>query len=257
MISIYQKLGEKNAQLFRELKGRLKPKNVALALGISFVAQLLIIMSFRSRLPAPHLSDITSKYCTGMLPEYYYNEYNCIKDVAGNWNINWQLWWSDVFITLSLISTIAILTVGTYIIISDLAREERNGTLNFIRLTPQSTQNIFLGKLLGVPILLYLAAAAVIPLHLWSGLAGQITLTSVLGFDLLFVFCGIFVFSGALLFGLVNSWMGGFQSWLGSGIVLGSIWLFSAKPIDLDGFDLMNIFSPATILAYVVPHAFR
>ncbi|NEP47074.1 MAG: ABC transporter permease, partial [Okeania sp. SIO2H7] len=84
MISIYQQLGEKNAQLFRELKGRLKPRNIALALGISFVAQLLILMSFRSRLPVSRVSRAIDKYCTGSAPEHYYREYHCLKDSAGN-----------------------------------------------------------------------------------------------------------------------------------------------------------------------------
>jgi hypothetical protein len=260
MISTYQKLGEQNAQLFRELKGRLKPKNTALALAISLLAQLLIIMSFRSRLPARDFSgkiiEEVHRYCTGSPTEYYRNEYHCIKDVADNWIINWQLWWLDIFIVLSLISAIALLTIGAYILINDLSREERNGTLNFIRLTPQSTQNIFLGKLLGVPILLYLAAAAIIPLHLWSGLKAQIPLQLILGFDLWLVFCGIFVFSAALLFGLVNSWMQGFQSWLGSGIVLSSMLVFTSKYITSDGWDLLDLFSPATILSYLVPEAF-
>lgn len=256
MISIYRKLGEENAQLFRELKGRLNPRNVALALGISLVAQLLIIMSCRSQLPASLLKQTTSKYCTGSAPEYYHYEYNCIKDITGNWMINWQVWWLQVFIILSLVSTIALLTVGAYMLIGDLSREERNGTLNFIRLSPQSTQNIFLGKILGVPILLYLAAAAIIPLHLWSGLAAEIPLPLILSFDLLLVSCGIFIYSAALLFGLVNSWMGGFQSWLGSGIVFGSTLVFSSKYITLNGWDLIDIFSPTTILPYLVPHAF-
>lgn len=255
MISIYRKLGEKNAQLFRELKGRLNPKNVALALGISLVAQVLIIMSCRSQLPASLLKQTTSKYCTGSAPEYYHDQYNCIKDITGNWIINWQLWWLQVFIILSLVSTIALLTVGAYMLIGDLSREERNGTLNFIRLSPQSTQNIFLGKLLGVPILLYVGAAAIIPLHLWSGLTAGIPLPLILSFDLLLVVCGIFIYSAALLFGLVNSWMGGFQSWLGSGIVLGSTLIFSSKQITSDGFDLIDIFSPTTILPYLVPRA--
>lgn len=255
MNSIFKQL-ENNPQLFRELKGRLKVRNVAIALGISLISQLLIIMSFQSRLPARHLKQIKSKYCTGSFPEDYFLEYQCIKNLTGDWIINWQLWWLDVFIVLSLITMFAIFVIGTYMLIGDLSREERNGTLNFIRLTPQSTQNIFLGKLLGVPILVYLATAVIIPLHLWSGLAAGIPLPLILSFDLLLLFCGIFVFSAALLFGLVNSWMGGFQSWLGSSIVLGSMLIFTSKDITLDGFDLIDLFSPATILPYLIPNAF-
>ncbi|RQH23304.1 hypothetical protein D5R40_27115 [Okeania hirsuta] len=50
-----------------------------------------------------------------------------------------------------------ILIGGVYMLVADLAKEKRLGTLNFIRLSPQSIQKILLGKLLGVPILIYLA----------------------------------------------------------------------------------------------------
>ena len=50
---------------------------------------------------------------------------------------------------------VALLVMGTYLLIADLSREERRGTLNFIRMSPESAKNILLGKLLGVPILVY------------------------------------------------------------------------------------------------------
>ena len=55
--------------------------------------------------------------------------------------------------------------------INDLAKEEQRGTLNFIRLSPQTEQSILFGKMLGVPSLVYLFIILSIPLHLWSGIA--------------------------------------------------------------------------------------
>jgi len=61
----------------------------------------------------------------------------CLVDNQGNFVINWQMWWLDLFTWLSLIGIFALL-VGTYLLISDLAHEERQDTLNFIRLTVTS-----------------------------------------------------------------------------------------------------------------------
>lgn len=142
------RLGNWNPQLIRELKGRFKPRNLAIALTLSLVGQFLIAMT-------------------------------CL---ISSVDINWSLSWSDLFVRLSWFSTLALLGVGTYLLINDLAQEERRGTLNFLRLSPQSTQSILLGKLLGVPSLLYLGIILVVPLHLWSGLAAQIPLGLILSF---------------------------------------------------------------------------
>lgn len=58
--------------------------------------------------------------------------------------------------------------VGSYLLSYDLSQEYRNRTLEFIRLTPQSSQEILIGKILGVPILVYLAVMLTIPLHIIS-----------------------------------------------------------------------------------------
>jgi hypothetical protein len=51
--------------------------------------------------------------------------------------------------------------VGIYALISDIAQERKSGTFDFIRLTPQSGRSIFIGKLLGVPILIYLISLVI------------------------------------------------------------------------------------------------
>ncbi|MEA5583398.1 hypothetical protein VB620_18880 [Nodularia harveyana UHCC-0300] len=132
---------------------------------------------------------------------------------------------------------------GTYLLINDLATEQRRGTINFIRLSPQSYQSILLGKILGVPILLYLAIFLAIPFHLWLGLNMGIPLYQTLIFYVVLLGASILYYSAALLFGLVGSWLGGVQSWLGSGF-LGLVLLFTQKNI----FPRFNIFLGLSII---------
>ncbi|NJK76806.1 MAG: ABC transporter permease [Microcoleus sp. SU_5_6] len=65
-----------------------------------------------------------------------------------------------------------VFSLGSYFIVSDLAEEQKRGTLNFIRLSPRPAWQILLGKLLGIPVLLYLSIAFAIPLHCFAGLRG-------------------------------------------------------------------------------------
>jgi len=134
-LSLINRIGDWNPQLLRELKGRLKTRNVAIASAISLLGQLLLVMSYYGQLPVEKVESQTfSKYCPG--PEQYYRGNECLKDIAGNFVINWQYWWLDVFVWLSLISIFVMSVVGTYMLIADLAQEDRRSTLNFIRLSP-------------------------------------------------------------------------------------------------------------------------
>lgn len=81
------------------------------------------------------------------------------------------------------------------------------------------------GKLLGVPILIYLVAVVALPFHLWAGLAAKIALGQILSFYGVLVGSCIFFYSAALLYGIVSSWLGGFQGWLGSATVLALLML--------------------------------
>lgn len=253
-----------NPQLFREIKGRCKPRNLGIAAGLSLFGQLLLMLSLYQRLPFARVNDsleLWSKYCTGLNPHdpksyYRYNSHLCLVDGGGNFTINWDLWWYDMFLWLSFSSLVVVLGVGTYMLINDLANEERRGTLNFLRLTPQSSQTILLGKMLGVPVLLYVAALLATPLHFGAGLAGGISLSRILMYDAAAIACGIFVFSGAMLFGLLSSWMSGFQAWLGSGLVLSWLWISGIKIdsglIENDASDIINLFNPWFLLPYMI-----
>ena len=68
---------------------------------------------------------------------------------------------SDIFGYLSWILSLGLILGSVYLLVADLVRERKRGTLNFIRLSPQSAQQVFICKILSVPILIYVAAAAI------------------------------------------------------------------------------------------------
>lgn len=252
----FDRLGDWNPQLLREIKGRFTTRNLIIAGAISLLGQFLLFRVFQTELAIaePELSEpITNKYCTDTFNGYSLPR--CLIDSLGNIEINWQLWWLDVFLLLSLFGVFALLVGGTYLLISDLAHEERKDTLNFIRLSPQSPQSILLGKLLGVPILLYIVAVLALPLHLYAGLSAQIPLGMILSFYGLLIAGCVFFYSVALLFGLVSSRLGGFQAWLGSGTVLSLLCLavnYRTGRIDHTPADWLNLFSPSLILPQLI-----
>jgi hypothetical protein len=249
MQHLISQIGEFNPQLFREIKGRLKIRNILLAVTTSFLAQFLILMYFQTKLPSKFIpKPITNQYCTG---QYQYSFNQCIFDNYGDVIINWQLWYQDVFQALSLIIIFALLVGGSYLLINDLATETRRDTLNFIRLTPQPSANIVFGKILGVPILLYIVILLTIPFHFWLGWNAKIPMYHIVFFDLIILSSSIFYYSGALLFGFVASWLNGVQAWLGSAFVL--IFLLLSHEMLKHESEVSN---PLVILKLITPQYF-
>jgi hypothetical protein len=80
------------------------------------------------------------------------------------------------FQILNWLLPIALMMGGIYTLVSDISQEEKAGTLNFIRLSPQSARDIFIGKMLGVPSLVYLAVLLAVPLHLVLAIASGASL---------------------------------------------------------------------------------
>ncbi|NES41920.1 ABC transporter permease subunit [Moorena sp. SIO2C4] len=252
--NLVNQLGELNPQVFRELKGSFKQRNVLITVAISLVGQLVMLIGFGSQLPvADGDRTIYNRYCTGVKD---YSNLTCLPDGFGGFEINWSLWWQDVFVWLSLIGIFSLLVVGTYMLISDLSKEESRGTLNFLRLTPQSSRSILGGKLLGVPALLYLAVGFALPLHFWAAIAGKVHLLELLGFYTVLGTSCLFCYSMALLFGLVSRSLGGFQAWLGSGAVLIFVWI-TTMVIHDSGVshypaDWLTLFNPTMVLPYLI-----
>ena len=179
--------------------------------------------------------------------------------------IDWQLWWRDhweyTFLTLSVIFVFTLLVGGTYLLISDLAKEEQRGTLNFIRLSPQSETSILTGKILGVPSLIYLFVLTAIPLHLWAGNSAEIASSNILSYYAVLAASCIFFYSAALIFGLVSRWFSSFQPWLGSGAVLGFLFITMIMVSSYGQFNNLltwiRFLSPWDITNYLFPNLFH
>jgi hypothetical protein len=176
-LTLLNQLGEWNPQFFREIKGQFKSRNLALVAASSLVIQSLLVIIFNS--------EKCSSFVGG----------KCIQ-------LEWFIQWNFVFYTINWIVPYLLLVCGVYLLIADVGKEEHKGTLNFIRLSPQSSQSILLGKILGVPGLLYLGSVLTIPLHLFSGLAAGKLFLDILGIYLLWgVGCALF-YTAALLYTL-------------------------------------------------------
>ncbi|MDV3000823.1 MAG: hypothetical protein N5P05_002429 [Chroococcopsis gigantea SAG 12.99] len=261
---LIDRIGEFNPQLFREIKGRLTPRNLLVTAATSFVGQLLIFLYFTALLPT---KETFNRYCTGarpadVYPNYYStgNDY-CIRDLTGQIMLLKPLWWLDLFFALSIMGIFAILIIGSYVLIADLSKEESRGTLNFIRLSPEMAKNIFTGKIFGVPILLYTAIGLAAPLHIVAGLKAHIPSHLILGFYGVVVAACAFFYCASLVFTLATGWLGGFQSWLGSGLVF--LFTFSAMTFTSGSFggysttfDWLNLLYPGFVLPYLVKATF-
>lgn len=181
LTNIIDKLGDSNPQVFREFKERLTPRNITLALVCAAIVQGFVLLYFNSQIPVYIPMDdaasyptqtstsVHSSYCL-FLPNSSYDDSLCRLNADGGFNINWQKWWLDIFSCLCWMLPLGLILGSVYTLVADLVREEKRGTLNFIRLSPQSAQTIFSGKVIGVPILIYLAIAAIIPLHFIAGI---------------------------------------------------------------------------------------
>jgi ABC-2 family transporter protein len=178
--------------------------------------------------------------------------------------IDFQLWWRDhweyMFLALSVVLIFTLLVSGTYLLINNLSQEERRGTLNFLRLSPQPEVSILTGKLLGVPILIYLVTLTAVPLHIWAGRSAKIALSYILSYYAVLVAACIFFYSAALLFGIFCRVFAGFQPWLGSGAVLLLLMLSmgfaSSGSYSNNPSDWLRIFSPFDITNYLFPNLF-
>jgi hypothetical protein len=189
---IVDRVGDANPQIFRELKERLTLRNLGIAIIASLLVQGFTLLYFNGQIPIPIPEAVSietsnridrlieeprlsanentySKYCQNSPKDARIDR--CRLDGTGNFLINWQIWRLDVVYCLSWMISLGTILGSVYLLVADLVREEKRGTLNFIRLSPQSAPKIFIGKILGVPILVYLAAALMLPLQFSLGLS--------------------------------------------------------------------------------------
>jgi len=177
------RLANWNPQFIRECRGRLNNRSLIVAIAFSAIAQIIILLT-----------------------------YNQIRQLT---NQTPQEIWLSVFRTLTWIFPYFLFVSGSYLLTSDITNEERRGTLNFIRLSPRSSQSILLGKMLGVPILPYLSIALFVPLHLIAAMIGGVPFGFTISYYLLLGVGAFFLFSFALLvasFGNTQTMLGSQQS---------------------------------------------
>lgn len=238
-------LGDWNPQLLREFQ-EIRISSLLVATALSLLGQFLLIIYLQAQLPIEldATAPVSNTYC---LPN---SASTCFRDLNGNFVIHWQLWWFNLFTFLSLFATLVLLVGGVYLLVNNLAVEQRRGTLNFIRLSPQSPQTILLGKLLGVPSLLYLVFILAIPLHLWAGLSAKIPLMLLVSFYIFLIAGCYFFYSAAILFSLISSSFG-VAPWLASIIVL--LYL-CANHYSVTGtlVDWLFLFSPNQAIPYLL-----
>ena len=91
-------LGDWNPQFFREIKGRLNSKNVAIVTFASIIGQGLLYLYFNSLLPTVE-TRYGHRYCTSTRIDEYSSQAHCTKDLLGNiqtikeWP-NWLEFWA-------------------------------------------------------------------------------------------------------------------------------------------------------------------
>jgi hypothetical protein len=266
---LIERAGDFNPQLFRELKSRVTPRNIMIVSAVGILGQIGLCFLFFSSLPLDTRRSY-NRYCLGSPPSEWdsYSNLNtyihnfCTTDLLGQSVINWQLWWLDLFMTLSFIGVTILLVVGTYLLIADLVKEETRGTLNFIRLSPQSAKTIFLGKLLGVPALVYCLAFLAIPLHFFAGVMAHIPIVLILAFYGVLIASCAFFFHLALLIGLTPSKSASFHSFVASGglLVYLMVMMTTALAGDRGGvhspLDWVSLFYPGKALVYLAQSTF-
>lgn len=124
---------------------------------------------------------------------------------------DWTPWNFDLFHTLTWIAMLLLLTIGSYWLVRDMAKEYRRGTFTLVRLSPQASRSILVGKVLGVPVLLYLAIALAVPLHLWTAIQGGVSIQTLMVVYLSgAIACG-FTYTYGLVYAL--GWEAKTQAW--------------------------------------------
>jgi hypothetical protein len=202
--TVSDRIGEFNPQLMRELKSRLSWRNLGITVFLSSLVQGMVLIGQYAKLPVlqgvnpRHYSN--TDYCFS--PPYQAgvsNVSNCNLDAFNNLLINWPKWWGDTSLGISMVMFMGLFAGGVYLLASNLGQEERRGTLDFIRLTPQRFESIIGGKLAGVPILVYLGTALALPLQIHAVHEAQLARINVLSWDLLMVSIGMLLYLAAIL----------------------------------------------------------
>jgi hypothetical protein len=187
-------LSEINPQLWREVKSRVNWRSASITATGSGLGQLVIWRFFQQQ------AEIG----------------NCDR---------WQLCQLSLFTTLTAIAMLLLLLLGSYFLVKDFIQEGKQGTLTLLRLSPERSSQILLGKLVGVPILLYWAIVLAVPFHLWVGFTGNLPSLLIWGSYLICSITCLAFYNFVLVYAV--SWAAKAQAWYISSIAMGVffIWL--------------------------------
>lgn len=183
------RIGDWNPQLLREIRGKLKLRNLIVAIGISLLFQLLLLLFYSQRIPA---EDCYAQ-ARGL---------GCAK--------SWQDWWLEQFRVVTWTEPFILFLVGVYSLIADLALEDYKGTLNFIRISPRSSISILMGKIMGAPLLAYIGIGLLIPYHLVTAIGASVPIAFLFSFYILLISTAFLLFSASLLVALLSGWQAKF-----------------------------------------------
>jgi hypothetical protein len=186
-------IGNWNPQLLRELKSQLNWRNAMGAVMLSIALQIMVLAYRWTKLPDRHTTyDL---YCQAVSN----NNSHCAVNTAGEPLISWIPWWADTSATLSIMMFVGAIVAGVYGLARSFSKEVRRGTLDFLRLSPLEIPTLLVGKLLGIPILIYFAVAAALPLQFYGAQAAHISRLNVLTWDLAMVGLSTLFYLGAIL----------------------------------------------------------
>ncbi len=210
-ISWLDRLGNWNPQLLREIRGKLKLRNLVVAIGMSILFQILLMLFYSQRIP---------------------NE-ECFTQIRGlGCAASWQVWWLEQFRFITWTEPFILFLTGVYSLVADLSLEDYKGTLNFIRISPRSSINILMGKIIGVPLLAYISIGLSIPYHLTAAIGANVPIAFLFSFYILMFGTAFLLFSASLLLALLSGWQAKFGGQVSAGALAFSfitfIWLAPA-----------------------------
>ena len=209
-ISWLDYIGNWNPQLLREIRGKLKLRNLIVAIGISLLFQILLLLFYSQRIPSETCLQIRGFGCA----------------------TSWQNWWLEQFRLITWTEPFILFLAGVYSLIADLSLEDYKGTLNFIRISPRTSVSVLMGKIMGVPLLAYISIGLVIPYHLTAAFGANVPIAFLLSFYTLLTSTAFLLFSGAILLALLSGWQAKFGGQVTAGALLFSfvtfVWLVPA-----------------------------
>ncbi len=223
-ISWLDRIGNWNPQLLREIRGKLKLRNLIVAIGLSLLFQALLLLFYSQRIP---------------------NE-GCSVRLAGidGCTVSWQSWWLEQFRFITWTEPFILFLAGVYSLVADLSLEDFKGTLNFIRISPRSSISILMGKIMGVPLLAYICIGLSIPYHLMTAIGAGVPIAFLCSFYILMIATAFLLFSASLLIALLSGWQAKFGGQVSAGALLFSFVTFILFAPAFMWWNIFTTWSP-------------